>query len=803
MVIKYTLRNLNQLKRELIVFESEYESFIKNQYKKPKPKTSKKKSSEGVRPELDLTYILNGADEEFDKLYGICRRFIENQSNGVSVRKRLQDFKDSIPSLLQEFENKDKEIAIIRSQLFGRSKEDVDTPIHNFPRKINDELVYLNTILDVINVIINISKFFGEHIIMTKYIYTEVYINEKFNVRLNNPLKDVKSLGDLDKEYIQEVKEKELEDMQCAIAHLFLDFSPISYFDYEVPAMKKLDYKNKSNLLTKVYDYLQNYKKDILKLSFAIRANKVIELRNKEIDKIYKRRGNETKIRKNFPKISHDTFINKLNLNKSTVSDYFTGKAMPSAEFLLCFSQTVGVSIDYLINPAIPIGYLKQEMSDKSNMHCVDTSIEIGYLMRFLNHRWRHINTATLNQTDLIMTTLTYLMRDLFTDNVGDGIFPTLNRESYPLKKMNASSTANSLTDANDNFHEMILRYNEGSLRLNKNSLLYLIGRILFDRFPSEDVIPEGLKRFSKDYLIMSGRGSMQRLANLARNNCQNPLEYKALINQMMTEQDELASDYEDLLLECEDDLEQYFKEQLMARLRNTLSVHSNLSKGSANSQDKLPDFVPYHDYNEDIWDSVHKKYISLKPHDTITLENNGFSNSYAKFISPKKPEDSTKKVSKYRRATPVTVQLGSIESANHETRKSVLDYLQSQNAPVDVVPNHIELSADMLSVFENLCHLYDTNPQVFEFSYDTLCVAKTFLVKNKIPTVFSNGKEYAPFDKPLLYELCKIFETNPDLADKSFEDLLKKKGLFSKKTKQLYLSDESPNEDSEEENEE
>ena len=800
MVIKYTLRNLNQLKRELIVFESEYESFIKNQYKKPKPKTSKGKSPKGKRPELELTYILNGGNEEFNKLYGICRRFIVNQSNGVSVRKRLQDFKDSIPSLLQEFETKNKEIAIIRSQLFGRSKEDADTPTPNFPRKINDELVYLNTLLDVINAIINISKFFGENIIMTKYIYTEVYMNEKFNIRLNNPLKDDESLDGLDEEDIQEVKEKELEDMQCAIAHLFLDFSPICYFDFEIPAMKKLDYKNKSNLLSQVYDYLQNYKKDILKLSFAIRANKVIELRNKEIDKIYQRRGNETKIRKNFPKISHDTFINKLNLNKSTVSDYFTGKAMPSAEFLLCFSQTVGISIDYLINPAIPVGYLKQEMSDKSNMHCVDTSIEIGYLMRFLNHRWRHINTATLNQTDLIMTTLTYLMRDLFIDNVDDGIFPTLSKGSYPLKKMNASSTASSLTAANDNFHEMVLRYNEGSLRLNKNSLLYLIGRILFDRYPSEDVIPEGLKRFSKDYMITSGKGSFQRLAFLAQNNCQNPLEYKAIINQLMTEQDELASDCEELLLDCEDDLEQYFKEQLMARLRNTLSVHSNLSKNSTMSDEKLPQFTPYHDYNEDVWDNVQKKYISLKPKDSIILENNGFSNSYAKFLSPQKSEkeNKPKNIAKFCRLTPITIQLGSMESSDYEIRKAIKEYLQAQNVAINEIPNHIELSVEALDDFESMCYAYSTNPQIFEYSYPTLCTVRAFIAQNHIPVAFFNGKQYAPSEKPLVNDLCKIFETNPDLADKSFEELLRKKGLFSKKTRQIYLNDMETEEEEE-----
>ena len=32
MAVKYTLRNLNQLKRDLVIFESEYQNLIKHQH---------------------------------------------------------------------------------------------------------------------------------------------------------------------------------------------------------------------------------------------------------------------------------------------------------------------------------------------------------------------------------------------------------------------------------------------------------------------------------------------------------------------------------------------------------------------------------------------------------------------------------------------------------------------------------------------------------------------------------------------------------------------------------------------------
>jgi len=774
MVVKYTLRNLNQLKRDLVIFEAERQNLIKHQHE--------------------------DNEDNMSENYDICRRFIENNQNGISIRRKLQDFKDSIPSLNEYFEDRDSQIAAIRTQLYGKGKSRENDSTTKFPFKLPAELIYIDAISEVIRLIFETAKLFGNIITLTDEIYSKVYLAEKFDQKLNNPLYTSKQLQGLDRYEREEKREEELENMEYAIANLFSNFSPLSFDDFESAALKKAVSEKESTPLLNLYNFIQGYKTDIIKLTFAIRANAAMDLHNKKVIDIHKKHNQDSTIRRLFPKVSNDTFIKKLNMNKSTVSAYLTGKAMPSTEFLLYFSQTVGVSIDYLINPAIPVGYLKQEMSDKSSMHCVDTSIEIGYLMRFLNHRWRHINTATLNQTDLIMTTLTYLMRDLFIDNVDDGIFPTLSKESYPLKKMNASSTASSLTAANDNFHEMVLRYNEGSLRLNKNSLLYLIGRILFDRYPSEDVIPEGLKRFSKDYMIMSGKGSFQRLAFLAQNNCQNPLEYKAIINQLMTEQDELASDYEELLLDCEDDLEQYFKEQLMARLRNTLSVHSNLSKNNTMSDEQLPQFTPYHDYNEDVWDNVQKKYISLKPKDSIMLENNGFSNSYAKFLSPQKSEkeNKPKNITKFCRLTPITIQLGSMESSDYEIRKAVKEYLQAQNVAINEIPNYIELSVEALDDFETMCYAYSTNPQIFDYSYPTLCTVRAFLAQNHIPVAFLDGKQYAPSEKPLVNDLCEIFESNPEFAEKSFEELLKKKNLFSKKTIQIYLNDMKKEEDEE-----
>ena len=107
----------------------------------------------------------------------------------------------------------------------------------------------------------------------------------------------------------------------------------------------------------------------------------------------------------------------------------------------------------------------------------------------------------------------------------------------------------------------------------------------------------------------------------------------------------------------------------------------------------------------------------------------------------------------------PITIQLGSMESSVYETRKSVKEYLQTQNVAINEVPNHIELSVEMLNDFENLCYLYDTNPQVFEYSYTTLCTVRAFLAQNEIPIAFFNEKEYIVIK--LIKRICHMNESD------------------------------------------
>ena len=63
MVVKYTLRNLNQLKRDLVIFEAEYQNLIKHQHE--------------------------DNEDNMSENYEICRRFIENNQNGISIRRQL------------------------------------------------------------------------------------------------------------------------------------------------------------------------------------------------------------------------------------------------------------------------------------------------------------------------------------------------------------------------------------------------------------------------------------------------------------------------------------------------------------------------------------------------------------------------------------------------------------------------------------------------------------------------------------------------------------------------------------------
>ena len=63
MAVKYTLRNLNQLKRDLVIFESEYQNLIKHQHE--------------------------DNEDNMSENYDICRRFIENTYQTPENRIRV------------------------------------------------------------------------------------------------------------------------------------------------------------------------------------------------------------------------------------------------------------------------------------------------------------------------------------------------------------------------------------------------------------------------------------------------------------------------------------------------------------------------------------------------------------------------------------------------------------------------------------------------------------------------------------------------------------------------------------------
>ena len=205
MAVKYTLRNLNQLKRDLVIFESEYQNLIKHQHE--------------------------DNEDNMSENYDICRRFIENNQNGISIRRKLQDFKDSILSLNEYFKDRNSQIATIRTQLYGKGKNSENSSTTKFPFKLPAELVYIDAISEVIRLIFETAKLFGNIITLTDEIYSKVYLAEKFDQKLNNPLYTSKQLQGLDRYEREEKREEELENMEYAIVNLFKGFSQLSFAD--------------------------------------------------------------------------------------------------------------------------------------------------------------------------------------------------------------------------------------------------------------------------------------------------------------------------------------------------------------------------------------------------------------------------------------------------------------------------------------------------------------------------------------------------------------------------------------------
>lgn len=189
--------------------------------------------------------------------------------------------------------------------------------------------------------------------------------------------------------------------------------------------------KEKTYIIT-LNIFAQTYKTDILKLTFAIRANYLLEKKRKEITYSNSKKGT------NIPQINQTSLRNKLGLNKSTVSDFFIGKKLPSTEYLLIIADELGVTADSLVNPKVELKSFTTSNPFKS-IGLDDRSL---YLLTLLKSKDFWGSKPDFKNADLILTTLNLLIKDTLT-------FRNTEEELEAF--------------------------------LNPNSILYLIGRFLYE----------------------------------------------------------------------------------------------------------------------------------------------------------------------------------------------------------------------------------------------------------------------------------------------------------------------------------
>lgn len=310
---------------------------------------------------------------------------------------------------------------------------------------------------------------------------------------------------------------------------------------------------NFSSKLPALSSFVQDYRDDIYKITFAIRANHCIDMRNEQI-KQYNKTNN-----KNLPKITKTLLTAKSGLDKSTTSNYFIGKSLPSTDFLLLLSNEFEVPIDYLINPTVKVGKLKQAI-DETSYEPFELSQESSLILRFLCNNWAFTSDVRNDQASLITATLDYLIRDIFADYIGDAKIPTLEN---PVEV--------SLCKANENFHDLLKRAQQGSLRLNKESVLYLLGRYLFDHYLSNPKMPNELQGAN---LSVVDNNRLNSLYQTLKDNQDNPIYYKKTIAQFL---ESVSKVYENPFWdEKTEDISQYILESLLSKMRVVLTEHQN-----------------------------------------------------------------------------------------------------------------------------------------------------------------------------------------------------------------------------------
>lgn len=315
--------------------------------------------------------------------------------------------------------------------------------------------------------------------------------------------------------------------------------------------------------------FVQDYRDDIYKITFAIRANHCIDMRNDQI-KQYNKANN-----KNTPKVTKTLLTAKSGLDKSTTSNYFIGKSLPSTDFLLLLSNEFDVPIDYLINPTVKVGKLKQAI-DETTYEPFELSQESSLILRFLCNNWAFTSDVRNDQASLITATLDYLIRDIFADYIGDAKIPTLEN---PVEV--------SLCKANENFHDLLKRAKEGSLRLNKESVLYLLGRYLFDHYLSKPKTPNELQGAN---LSVVDNNRLNSLYQTLKDNQDNPIYYKKNIAQFL---ESVSRVYENPFWdEKTEDISQYILESLLSKMRVVLTEHQDILE-EYNPETNFPKFDP------------------------------------------------------------------------------------------------------------------------------------------------------------------------------------------------------------------
>lgn len=362
--------------------------------------------------------------------------------------------------------------------------------------------------------------------------------------------------------------------------------------------------------LTNLIIYAKQLQEDIYKFTFAMRAEMCLEYKNNRIREHNKKNGTR------YPIITKTSIRLKYGKNKSTVSDYFIGKTLPSADFLIMFADMVDVPIDYLTNPNVEIGYLRDVLSDGDESY--KPPGEVSFIYNFLMNRWSELNSVTNDQANLIEATLNYLIKDIFVDYEDDGVVPTLSKPfDYAIRQPHI------------NIRNMLERARKGTLRFNRDSVLYLIGRYLFDHYKPMYLPPEGLNDKAIGLFRLN---KMQDLRNLAASSDEDLQKYKKIIGEIFGDADRL----EPLLSsdDFQDNISQYFLEQLLTKLRGTLTKHSEIHEKMnigeiVDEEIYLPAFDPQNyrgDYDE--FKYRRKQINSLAKEQT--RPNNGFSVQYA-----------------------------------------------------------------------------------------------------------------------------------------------------------------------------